>query len=578
MCFFTFLDSTRLCFFTFFVRSPSIVDTFIGFKGDMAARWFEAGVAKGGDYKCPVACGFLTSDSHAYHAHTARDIPSYSELQPFATAGKYGKIPGKNLAKLTHSERGEELRARHETVPTASQDRKQTLKTYLHGVQRVPALLAYNPTVGLQDHSLERYSILPCEPLHDVKGHLANVLTELQYHISGRTKEKYIDVLNATVKRPTSRGCDWRNACVLLTAAMQNDEDCPPRARQLLTNLTEISKIAYTSEQQRSPKMVLALTLSLYKHFELLRKIMPEPHKSSPVGAAALYGGYLHDLMHSPTQLAVCSLRSGNTEQLERMQGQAKAIAVAATNRKVEDVAVETMLRLHAERNTEMKKKNESSSVSKNAKKLKPRRQTVLEPAKASVPDLMALQQNLSLFLELGEGIWWHREGTAVIFHDGDDDNEHNENGPHLCHLRSCTIQEIQNAQATAWQKILSEGVDLPLPVATPPGRETTEGLTQASHRPTTTEVVLPPQDADDNLDSPQAEVEEARQDTTTTDAAEVEEARQDITTTDAAEADEADKTILEKDNTVVHGIATTSTIHEGPYCSKTVNRIHNVT
>ena len=50
------------------------------------------------------------------------------------------------------------------------------LKSILEGVQRVPSLLLSCPTSELKQFNLQRYSILPCEPLHDLKGHLNNLL------------------------------------------------------------------------------------------------------------------------------------------------------------------------------------------------------------------------------------------------------------------------------------------------------------------------------------------------------------------------------------------------------------------
>ena len=53
------------------------------------------------------------------------------------------------------------------------------LKDHLCGVQRVPALLLLNPTVDLCDMNLFKYTVLSFEPLHDLKGHIAILLSKL---------------------------------------------------------------------------------------------------------------------------------------------------------------------------------------------------------------------------------------------------------------------------------------------------------------------------------------------------------------------------------------------------------------
>ena len=50
----------------------------------------------------------------------------------------------------------------------------------LKGIQRVPTLLL-NPIETLTQVHLEGYAILDCEPLHDIKVHIDNLLQELPH-------------------------------------------------------------------------------------------------------------------------------------------------------------------------------------------------------------------------------------------------------------------------------------------------------------------------------------------------------------------------------------------------------------
>lgn len=53
------------------------------------------------------------------------------------------------------------------------------LNDILKGAQRVRTLLLENPLQSLKGFNLQSYSILDCEPLHDMKGHLHNLFEVL---------------------------------------------------------------------------------------------------------------------------------------------------------------------------------------------------------------------------------------------------------------------------------------------------------------------------------------------------------------------------------------------------------------
>jgi len=54
----------------------------------------------------------------------------------------------------------------------------------------VPSLLILNPEQALSDLNLEQYTVLDCEPLHDIKGHLANLFEELPYILADEVRKK----------------------------------------------------------------------------------------------------------------------------------------------------------------------------------------------------------------------------------------------------------------------------------------------------------------------------------------------------------------------------------------------------
>ena len=107
-----------------------------------------------------------------------------ADLQSVPLGGKDGKQVGaiRPFQRLNAKQLQEELRARNvNNSCTIKVDLKKELARVLKGVQRVPTLLLNNPAVSLVEMQLQRYSILDCEPLHDIKGHLAN--RNLTYNI-----------------------------------------------------------------------------------------------------------------------------------------------------------------------------------------------------------------------------------------------------------------------------------------------------------------------------------------------------------------------------------------------------------
>ena len=56
----------------------------------------------------------------------------------------------------------------------------------------------------IKELGLERLQIMPCEPLHDLKGAFSNTLTELDRHLSAPTAQSYNEVIDLRIV-PTKR-------------------------------------------------------------------------------------------------------------------------------------------------------------------------------------------------------------------------------------------------------------------------------------------------------------------------------------------------------------------------------------
>ena len=264
--------------------------------------------------------------------------------------------------------------------------------------------------------------ILPCEPLHDLKGHIAHVMTEIRHHVEKEVATTLGNIINSTVGE-TNRGCDWRKALFLACLATADCHECPSKVRRLLRLLAEIAQIAYARADRRSPKMILHLSLCLWRHAELLVEVVGEP---KAISLGSLFGSYLHDLLHSADQLAVISLSSTNTEILERLQGQARKIAEATSSRRANEVILNTLLRIQAEgEKTRQNLIKEQTTVRSLGEQLSPLGCTVIHldtlenATNAKKANMEQLFKNIAQFLQHGPGIWWHSEASTIFFHDG---------------------------------------------------------------------------------------------------------------------------------------------------------------
>ena len=51
--------------------------------------------------------------------------------------------------------------------------------------------------------------------------------------------------------------------------------------------------------------------------------------------------------------------------------------------------------------------------------------------------------QRIADFLACGEGVWWEKEKNAIIFKDGDDEDDERDKGPSLLHFSTTQIHEV---------------------------------------------------------------------------------------------------------------------------------------
>lgn len=71
------------------------------------------------------------------------------------------------------------------TVRKHKPDLEKVFAETRRGIVNVPAVLQGVPDKELEEFGLEHYEVSPVEPLHDVKGHLINIIDEIRVSVTG---------------------------------------------------------------------------------------------------------------------------------------------------------------------------------------------------------------------------------------------------------------------------------------------------------------------------------------------------------------------------------------------------------
>jgi hypothetical protein len=66
-------------------------------------------------------------------------------------------------------------------MPIAGKLKDKVQTDLVETLRGAPTVLVHNPSQSLSDLNLQHYKVLDCEPLHDMKGHLLNLLPEISF-------------------------------------------------------------------------------------------------------------------------------------------------------------------------------------------------------------------------------------------------------------------------------------------------------------------------------------------------------------------------------------------------------------
>ncbi len=318
----------------------------------------------------------------------------------------------------------------------------------------------------MSEIKLDGYTVLDCEPLHDLKGHLINLLLEIPPILDSENKRivtELLQILLLAKKQNGYSGSDLRICLIELDCLVQS-LDVREDVKLLLRTAVQISKTLYSSDDKRSPKTILQLYNCAWLHHELCKSFFPTPKE---ISYDKLFGLYLHSLaVHAPRQYEIVCLRSVNTENQERLFQQAKQIATRCTNRKPDNVITEVLVRIQAKNisgNLSSVYKSAKSRVDTHASKSCPFQGTKIgtEFVASRPHSWQAHLKRISRFLLNGK-VWWDSIDDEFVFFDGDEHENVRPEGPILYHFRSSSLHEIEMVSEETWKVIVENKIELP--------------------------------------------------------------------------------------------------------------------
>ena len=442
--------------------------------GDGPAAAFEAGNQKGGHYFCPscdVHSGFTDNISYSYQSA----LRSLEDIRQRVLQGDIGKKRSMKkvtcpFEKLTACDLQKEL-SKHKVDfkgKSTIKDLSPMLKLTLKGTKRVPILLFYNPSADLEHLNLSFYEVAMLEPMHDIAGHIENILTELPHHMRPKDKELFDKCFSICIaERQRRRCCDWRKFLLVMTLYLDGIDG---KVLRLLKTLSEVQRILYLRDDERTALEVLRLHNSCFEHYILMKEIFSG--KLIGLTRERLYGKYMHNLLvHAPIQYRVVSGDSINTEDEERQFNEIKNICRGTTNNKPGHFIGNIIVRMKCESSAKQKF-DYVKSIDNTVRELnmgnhlvKHRRNSLFEYKyiQKHFDDWQSHLQRIADFLSFGENIWWEKNDFGVEFFDVPDNQPkcvvyH----PKIHHFRSSHISTVTRMLEDHWSTILKNNTPIP--------------------------------------------------------------------------------------------------------------------
>ncbi|CAC5408359.1 unnamed protein product [Mytilus coruscus] len=184
------------------------------------------------------------------------------------------------------------------------------------------------------------------------------------------------------------------------------------------------------------------------------------------------YGSHFHSLVvHLPEIYRIINTKSILAEQEERTFGSLRRLAEGTTNRKPGWIVDNTILRFNCQQteNSICSFSKQNSVISQQSKLLSKRENTIFPKEIFGIKSSLFQShlERIADFLLPGYNIWWHYNGTEIVFHDSVDEPEFRMQGPDTANFRSTSLKKERAIIDDIWQTSLDKAAssELVLPI-----------------------------------------------------------------------------------------------------------------
>lgn len=439
-----------------------VLDIVRFFHGDGPAQQFEAGNSIGGNFPC-VACGVrnerIADIAHAYRCQ----ILDLQQRQDFLLQGMVWKnIHTRALDKLLLSDLKMELSMRGLSITGKKKpDLERDFENIRLGITNFPALLQDQPQASLQSLNLQQYEVSPTEPLHDLKGHLSNIIDETIHLTTGDVLQEIKCIKAAVLNKDTIRCSDLRKALILIYLKLRSLQP-DSIVTDLYRTAVEISYLCYAHDSIRTPKSVLCLYNRAFLHAYQCSVVFAV---TKCISQKRMFGRYFHSLTaHAATMFRIVSLRSLNTEQHERIFQQLKGITKGTSNNHPDHIITNIIQRLAYEEGSEKVIACQESQIKSISSAVGPMQNTIFPHSMMQNVSghYQAHLERIGDYLVPGPGVWWKKVDHGIMFLDGSNEDDFKDAGPVLHHFKSMSLNNIDAYLKQQWEICCTSNVELP--------------------------------------------------------------------------------------------------------------------
>ena len=200
---------------------------------------------------------------------------------------------------------------------------------------------------------IDKYEVLPCEPLHDVSKHIKHLFEEIPRHLNGQVKQHFEKTLNGLFEgKEEKRGCDYRK-CLVRLLSCEVMQELTSDVKTIFETMSEIQRILYLSEDKKTLTDILRYNTQWFLHIYTLKSLVGDSPWATTLSERSIYGKYAHGLEHACLQLRIVSGMTSNVESQERTFKKTKNKSVC-TNNHPDNVILQVFLRIEVERKMPM--------------------------------------------------------------------------------------------------------------------------------------------------------------------------------------------------------------------------------